>query len=112
MGDADLTVAVLRHLKITWESEDTLSTVEGIMSRAAFMLNDLLGADVDYAEASGRDLDLYLNLCLYLYNGMTEPEFMDAYGESLTIARQHHVDPVILDLEETDEDEQTDPGVS
>ena len=110
MTGADLTATVLRHLKITWTSDETMEAVEGIMSRAAFMLNDLLGAEVAYTSASGRDLDLYLNLCLYLYNGLTEPEFMEAYGKSLTIARQHHVDPI--NLEETNEDEQADPGVS
>lgn len=103
MSDADLTTAVLRHLKITWTSEETTEEVDGIMSRAASMLNDLLGAEVDFTAASGRDLDLYLNLCLYLYNGLTEVEFMDAYGKSLTIARQFHVDPI--NLEETDENE-------
>lgn len=103
MTDAELTAAVLRHLKITWSSEETTAEVEGIMSRAASMLNDLLGEEVTYTSSSGRDLDLYLNLCLYLYNGLTEPEFMEAYGQSLTIARQFHVDPI--DLEETDEDE-------
>ena len=103
MSGADLTAAVTRHLKITWQSEETMAEVEGIMSRAGSMLNDLLGAEVDYTSASGRDLDLYLNLCLYLYNGLTEVEFMDAYGRSLTIARQFHVDPI--NLEETDADE-------
>lgn len=103
MTDAELTAAVLRHLKITWSSEETTAEVEGIMSRAASMLNDLLGEEVTYTSSSGRDLDLYLNLCLYLYNGLTEPEFMEAYGQSLTIARQFHVDPI--DLEETDENE-------
>lgn len=104
MTDAELTAAVLRHLKITWSSEETTAEVEGIMSRAASTLNDLLGEEVTYnTSSSGRDLDLYLNLCLYLYNGLTEPEFMEAYGQSLTIARQFHVDPI--DLEETDEDE-------
>lgn len=104
MSDADLTTAVLRHLKITWTSEETTEEVVGIMSRAASMLNDLLGAEVDYTTtASGRDLDLYLNLCLYLYNGLTEAEFMEAYGKPLTIARQFHVDPI--NLEETDENE-------
>lgn len=103
MTDAELTAAVLRHLKITWSSEETTAEVEGIMSRAASMLNDLLGEEVTYTSSSGRDLDLYLNLCLYLYNGLTEVEFMDAYGKSLTIARQFHVDPI--NLEETDENE-------
>lgn len=92
---ADLTTAVKRHLKITWASEDTDAEVESIMSRAQGMLDDLLGETLSYStDLTGRDLDLYLNLCLYLYNGLTEVEFMDAYAGSLNIARQFHVDPI------------------
>ena len=107
----DLTNAVYRRLKITWVSEETMAEVEDIMSRAKIMLNDLLGAELDYdgydgsaSGVAGRDLDLYLNLCLYLYNGLTEPEFIEAYRESLIIARQKHVDPINTDAEESDED--------
>lgn len=104
MADVKLTADVKRHCKITWTSEDTDAEIESIMSRAAAMLNDLLGETVDYAAASpGRDLDLYLNMCLYLYNGLTEDEFVEAYGQALNIARQFHVAPI--NLEETDEDE-------
>ena len=95
MADANLTAVVKRHCKITWSSEDTNEEVESIMSRAASMLNDLLGEAVDYTAApSGRDMDLYLNMCLYLYNGLTEDEFIGAYGQQLNIARQFHVDPI------------------
>lgn len=93
--------AVFRHLKITWESDETAANVADIMSRAESMLNDLLGAEIDYTSVSGRDLDLYLNMCLYLYNGLSEVEFTDAYGKSLNIARQFHVDPIT----EAEEDE-------
>ena len=97
MNNAELKAAVKRHLKITWTSDDTEAEVEGIMSRAAAMLNDHLGESMEYEEAAGRDLDLYLNLCLYLYNGLTEQEFMENYGKALTIARQFHVDPIGAD---------------
>ena len=97
--------AVLRHLKITWDSEETQANVADIMSRAEAMLNDLLGAEVDYTTVTGRDLDLYLNLCLYLYNGLSEVEFMDAYAQSLLIARQFHVNPINIITEAIDEDE-------
>lgn len=100
---ANLTDAVKRHLKITWESDETEAEVSAIMSRAEVMLNDLLGAEVDYTSASGREQDLYLNLCLYLYNGLTEVEFMRAYAQSLTIARQFHVDPINTEVEDEDE---------
>lgn len=105
---ADLTNAVYRRLKITWVSEGTMAEVEDIMSRAEIMLDDLLGAELVFDDSasgvSGRDLDLYLNLCLYLYNGLTESEFIEAYRESLIIARQQHVDPINTDAEESDED--------
>ena len=93
---AELTAAVKRHLKITWTSDDTDAEVEAIMDRAEGMLDDLLGEALTYdiIELKGRDLDLFLNLCLYLYNGLTEVEFMEAYAQSLTIARQFHVDPI------------------
>ena len=104
---ATLTDAVKRHLKITWESEETERDVADIMDRARFMMNDHLGTNGDFSEAEGRDLDLYLNLCLYLYNGLTEDEFITAYAKSLTIARQHHVDPI----GGQDEDEQNDSAL-
>ena len=102
---ADLTNAVKRHLKITWTSDETAADVEDIMQRAEHMLCDYLGEDLIFDPEVegcifGRDLDLYLNLCLYLYNGLTEPEFMEAYGESLFLARQKHVDPVDPDAED------------
>lgn len=102
---AGLTAAVKRHLKITWNSDETNAEVDSIMSRSEYMLNDLLGETLTYddTELTGRDLDLYLNLCLYLYNGLTEPEFMEAYADSLTIARQFHVDPI--NTEDDDENE-------
>ena len=103
MTDAELTAEVKRHCKITWASEDTEAEVDSIMVRAESMLDDLLGEEIDFsATSSGRDLDLYLNLCLYLYNGLTEAEFIDAYREPLNIARQFHVDPI---GEAGDEDE-------
>lgn len=103
---------VKRHLKITWESADTDAAVTDVMSRATYMMNDHLGTSGDFETATGRDLDLYLNLCLYLYNGLTEDEFMDAYAKSLTIARQHHVDPINTDTEDgEDENQQENPAV-
>ena len=94
MTALELTEAVKRQLKITWSNEDTDAEVDGIMSRAASILNDYLGETLTYETETGRELDLYLNLCLYLYNGLTEQEFTDAYSQPLTIARQHHTDPI------------------
>ncbi len=93
MVDARLSAEVRAHCKITWDDNDTREVLDGIVNRAESMMNDLLGAEVDYS-ASGRDKDLFLNMCLYLYNGLTEAEFMEAYGPSLSIARQFHVDPI------------------
>ena len=111
---AELTAKVKRHLKVTWTSQETDAEVSDIMGRAEGMLDDLLGEALTYDDTAlkGRDLDLYLNLCLYLYNGLTETEFMDAYAKPLTIARQFHVDPINTDTEEDeDEDEQNDPAI-
>lgn len=103
MTALELTAAVKRHLKITWSNDDTNAEITGIMSRAAMILNDYLGEDLAYEAQTGRELDLYLNLCLYLYNGLTEQEFAEAYSQPLIIARQHHVDPINLEVND-DED--------
>ncbi len=89
MIDATLTAQVKQHCKITWNDNETSIVLQGIVDRAEIMMNDLLGAEVDYS-VPGRDKDLFLNMCLYLYNGLTEVEFMNAYGQSLSIARQFH----------------------
>ena len=104
MTALELTAAVKRHLKITWSNDDTNAEVAGIMSRAESILNDYLGETLTYSTQTGRELDLYLNLCLYLYNGLTEQEFTEAYHQPLIIARQHHVDPI--NLEVTDDDDE------
>ena len=100
-----LTAAVKRHLKITWESDQTAAEVYGIMTRAESILNHLLGTEVDYSDASvsGSDLELYLSMCLYLYNGMTVDEYLEAYRSSLLMARQFHVPPI--NTEDDDENE-------
>ena len=93
---ATLTEAVKEHCKITWA---------GVMSRASDILDDRLGEELVYDDEimNGRDLQLYLDLCLYLYNGLTVDEFMEANKYLLRVARQHHVDPI--NTEDTDEDE-------
>lgn len=92
---------VIRHLKITWTDETTTAEVEAIISRATIMIQDLTGCEDDYTEFTGRYADLFLNLCLYLYNGLTEQEFIEAYGESIVIARQMYCDPI--DIGDDDE---------
>ena len=98
----NMTNAVNRHLKITWTSAETTAEVSDVMDRAEVILGDLLGCTFD-AEPQGYERQLYLDLCLYLYNGLTVDEFTEAYGRTLTIARQKHVDPV--DTEDEDEDQ-------
>lgn len=102
MADARLSAEVRAHCKITWDDNETQELLDGIIGRAESMMNDLLGAELDYS-VPGRDKDLFLNMCLYLYNGLTEVEFMESYGPSLSIARQFHVDPI--NTEETNEDQ-------
>lgn len=102
---AGLTAAVKLKANITWTSEETEAKLADIMSRAEYMLNDLLGTTLVYddEELKGRERDLYLNLCLYLYNELPESEFLDAYKEPLRMARIHYVSPV--NTEDEDEDE-------
>lgn len=100
MTNAELTAAVKRHLKITWTSAETEAEVVAVMTRAEAMMNDLLGETVTYESSTGMDLDLFLNLCLYLYNGLTLDEFITAYSKTLTMARQFHVDPIGSDEDE------------
>ena len=110
MTALELTAAVKRHCKISWSNSDTDAEVTGIMSRAAMILNDYLGENLSYETQTGRELDLYLNLCLYLYNGLTEQEFTEAYSQPLLIARQHHVDPINLEVSD-DENEESNTGI-
>jgi len=86
------TEAVERHLKITWEATDTTAEVADIMARAEYILNDYLGSDITFEqdEVTGREADLYLNLCLYLYNGLSQAEFEEAYKGPLLIARERY----------------------
>ena len=86
------TEAVKRHLKITWEAADTTAEVADIMARAEYILNDYLGSGIAFSqdEVTGREADLYLNLCLYLYNGLSQAEFEQAYKGPLLIARERY----------------------
>lgn len=97
-----MTDAVNRHLKITWTSTDTAAEVNDVMDRATIILQDLLGCTFT-GDPTGYERQLYLDLCLYLYNGLTVDEFTEAYAKTLTIARQKHVDPV--NTEDDDENQ-------
>lgn len=97
-----MTEAVNRHLKITWTSEATTEEVFDVMDRATIILQDLLGCTF-VGDPEGYERQLYLDLCLYLYNGLTVDEFTEAYAKTLTIARQKHVDPVYTEDEDEDQ---------
>lgn len=76
---------VKRHLKITWNREETEREIESIMKDAEPKLNHMLGAETDYS-VSGINHELFLNYCLYAYNKCSE-EFHKAYGRDIQMQR-------------------------
>lgn len=56
------------YLKITWEDEDAGLT--DLISRGQGYLNNLVGAELDFEEASPRSL--LLDYCRYVYNNASE----------------------------------------
>lgn len=56
-------------LKITWNDEDT--TLQGMITRGQNYLNELAGANLDYAT-EGQPKSLLVNYCRYDYNNALE----------------------------------------
>ena len=73
-------------LKITWEDEDTELSVSSLTNDAILWMNHRLGSsDIDYTEP-GIYRMLFLNYCLYAYNGVPN-EFEPEYIRELNQAR-------------------------
>lgn len=60
--------AVKDYLKITWDDED--AGLMDLISRGQGHLNNLVGAELDFEEASPRSL--LLDYCRYVYNNASE----------------------------------------
>lgn len=58
-------------LSITWDEEVTERRITTLMEDAEEKLNHVLGAEMDYS-APGAERRLFLNYCLYAWNGMEE----------------------------------------
>lgn len=57
------------YLKITWDDEDI--EIQGVIDRGQAYLNDLVGAELDFAPA-GQPQSLLLDYCRYAYNNASE----------------------------------------
>ena len=70
---------VKRYLKITWDDEDV--EIQGTIDRGQAYLDDLTGAELDYASV-GQPQSLLLDYCRYAYNNATE-YFEENYREQI-----------------------------
>ena len=92
-----LLTQVKNYLNITWSDSDTDAKVQSLVEDAIPAMNHKLGvSSVDYDEA-GQERRLFLNYCLYLYNGVGN-EFDDAYRQEINQIREKYI--VAADLEE------------
>lgn len=73
----DLLERVKRKLKVSWSDDDTDIELADMIEDTKVDLNQLLGAEIDYS-APGPARDLFLNYCLYKYNGCGD-EFKNVY---------------------------------
>lgn len=85
MVNEHLKEKVKNKLSITWDDDNTERRIETMMEDAAIELNHILGAEADYS-APGMERSLYLNYCLYIWNGIKE-EFKKAYIRDIYMVR-------------------------
>lgn len=81
-------LAIKRHLKITWNDEDTNNDVKDKMLDAIDKLNDLLGAEPDYFSP-GSARELFKNYMLYAWNDCLN-EFNSAYRDDILRVRHKY----------------------
>ena len=70
---------VKSYLKISWDDED--AHIQEIIDRGQAYLNDLTGAQLDYAPV-GHPQSLLLDYCRYVYNNASE-YFEENYREQI-----------------------------
>lgn len=85
MINEDLKQKVKDKLSITWNDEHTDRKIETMMEDAKAELDHILGAETDYS-ASGMERSLYLEYCLYIWNGIKE-EFKKEYIQDIYMIR-------------------------
>ena len=86
----DLINQVKNYLTITWEDDETDAKIDVLTNDAIDAMNHKLGSEeLDYSQA-GAYRRLFLNYCLYAYNGCTE-QFDDAYMKELNQCRRRLV---------------------
>lgn len=86
-----LTECFKRMAPITWEDSDTEARVRDIIEDADPRMNHMLGAEIDYS-APGEERELFINFCLYRWNGVGE-QFEAAYrSDILRIRHKYEVD--------------------
>lgn len=89
----ELIVIIKRHLKITWNDDDTNSEISELVSDAIQTMNHKLGikeVDADYTKP-GQERTLFKMYCLYVWNRCTE-DFDRAYlNEILQLRRKYEV---------------------
>lgn len=91
-----LLTQVKNYLNITWTDSDTETKIRILVEDAIDAMNHKLGvSSVDYDDA-GQERRLFLNYCLYLYNGVAN-EFDDAYRGEINQIREKHI--ILTDLE-------------
>lgn len=90
IATSDLIDQVKNYLTITWDDDDTDTKIDMLANDAIDAMNHKLGSEeLDYSKA-GAYRRLYLNYCLYAYNGCTE-QFDDAYMKELNQCRRRLV---------------------
>lgn len=71
---------------ISWSDDDTDRRLMTIVQDAEVKLNHILGAEMDYS-APGAHRSLFLNYCLYVWNGV-EKDFKDNYIKDIYEVRR------------------------
>lgn len=90
---------VKRHLQITWNDPDTTESLISMMLDGEIELNDLFGAELDYA-APGLAHRLYLSYMLYAHNKCLD-EWETAYlKDILRLQHRQRIKEVKADDEE------------
>ena len=66
-----LTLNFKRMASVTWTDEETDAKIKGIIEDASPKMDHMLGAEIDYS-APGEERELFINYCLYRWNGVSE----------------------------------------
>ena len=85
---ASLTASFKRMASITWSDDDTDAQVKDIMEDAEQKMNHMLGAEIDYS-VPGDERQLYIDYCLYRWNGVSE-QFESAYRSDILRIRHRY----------------------